>query len=84
MVFQILKNEKMTITKIQFSKTIESSVLGAGVWVKIGLESEVEPSDNVENCIDILKQTIDGSHEKYMPQKATGDIYFNVSTMKNE
>jgi len=74
----------MTITKITYSKTLESCVMGAGVWTRIGVEGVVAEGENISNAIEEARATVEDAHQKHLavnPQP-TGDIYFNVSKQK--
>jgi len=73
----------MKITKISYSKTVESMMLGAGIWTKIGIEGEIEAGENIGNAIEDAKATVEDAHlknesYKIMKQRATemGDITF--------
>lgn len=75
----------MQITKIQYSKTVESQVMGAGVWVKIGVDANVSENENIAEAIEQAKQAVDGAHQKELTGKAPqGDLYFNETTRKYE
>jgi len=75
----------MKITKISFAKTVESSMMGAGVWVKIGVEADVAEFDSVAESIDMAKEVVNAAHEKEQAgRKQQGDIFFNVTTQKEE
>jgi len=74
----------MKITKISFSKTVESQVMGAGIWMKLGVEGEVGENENVSNAIEEAKTEVETALQKYLPQPQTGDLYFNVTKNKEE
>jgi len=74
----------MQITKISYSKTVESNVMGAGVWIKIGVDADINESDSLQHSIGILHDLVDDSIEKYLPKPQTGDLYFNVTKNKEE
>ena len=74
----------MKITQISFSKTVESQVMGAGIWTKISVTGEVGENENVANAIEEAKTEVETALQKYLPQPQTGDLYFNVSTGKKE
>ena len=74
----------MQITKISYAKTVESNVLGAGVWLKIGIEGQVTDGENIESAIEQAKDVVDTAHDKYKQKVETGDIYFNVTKNKEE
>lgn len=77
-------NKAMQITKITFSKTVESSVMGAGVWQKIGIEAVVNEGDDIATAIDEARNVVEDAHKKYLPMPQSGDLYFNVTTQKEE
>lgn len=52
----------MKITKISYSKTVESMMLGAGIWTKIGIEGEIEKGENIGNAIEDAKATVEDAH----------------------
>jgi hypothetical protein len=52
----------MKITKISYSKTVESMMLGAGIWTKIGIEGEVEEGEGIVNAIEDAKATVEDAH----------------------
>ena len=54
----------MKATKISFSKTVESVMLGASIWTKIGIEGELEPGENVGNAIEDAKAHVEDAHLK--------------------
>jgi len=73
----------MKITKISYSKTVESMMLGAGIWTKIGIEGEIENGENIGNAIEDAKATVEDAHlknesYKIMKKRASevGDIKF--------
>lgn len=79
----------MKITKIHYAKTVESQVMGAGVWEKIGVEGEVSENENIGNAIEEAKAFVQDAHFKsgaLLPQThpPTGDLYFNETTRKYE
>ena len=76
----------MKITKVAYSKTIESNVLGAGVWVKIGVDCDVSENENVSVAIEQAKEVVDTAHQKELASRPVpnADIYFNVSKNKTE
>jgi hydroxymethylpyrimidine/phosphomethylpyrimidine kinase len=76
----------MTVTKISFSKTLESSVHGAGVWVKIGIDAEVREGENISNAIEEARAIVEDAHQKHIPEQLApkGDLYFNVTNGKEE
>ena len=74
----------MKITKISFSKTVESQVMGAGIWTKISVTGEVGENENVANAIEEAKTEVETALQKYLPQPQTGDLYFNVTKNKEE
>lgn len=74
----------MKITQISFSKTVESQVMGAGIWTKISVTGEVGENENVANAIEEAKTEVETALKKHLPEPQTGDLYFNVSTGKKE
>lgn len=74
----------MKITQISFSKTVESQVMGAGIWTKISVTGEVGENENVANAIEEAKTEVETALQKYLPQPQTGDLYFNVTKNKEE
>lgn len=74
----------MKITQISFSKTVESQVMGAGIWTKISVTGEVGENENVANAIEEAKTEVETALKKYLPQPQTGDLYFNVTKNKEE
>ncbi len=74
----------MKITQISFSKTVESQVMGAGIWTKISVTGEVGEKENVANAIEEAKTEVETALQKYLPQPQTGDLYFNVTKNKEE
>ena len=74
----------MKITKISYSKTVESQVMGAGIWTKISVTGEVGENENVANAIEEAKTEVETALQKYLPQPQTGDLYFNVTKNKEE
>lgn len=74
----------MKITKISYSKTVESCIMGAGIWQKLGVEIDVEPGDEVHGVIDRANEVVETALKKYLPEPPTGDLYFNVSKNKEE
>ena len=74
----------MKITQISFSKTVESQVMGAGIWTKISVIGEVGENENVANAIEEAKTEVETALQKYLPQPQTGDLYFNVTKNKEE
>ena len=76
----------MKITQISYAKTIESNVLGAGVWVKIGITGDVTENENIDLAIEQAKEVVDTAHKKELASRPVpqGDIYFNVSKNKTE
>ena len=74
----------MKITQISFSKTVESEVMGAGIWTKISVTGEVGENENVANAIEEAKTEVETALQKYLPQPQTGDLYFNVTKNKEE
>jgi len=52
----------MKITKISYSKTVESMMLGAGIWTKIGIEGEVEEGEGIVNALEDAKATVEDAH----------------------
>lgn len=74
----------MKITQISYSKTVESQVMGAGVWVKISVTGEVGENEIVANAIEEAKQEVETALQKSLPAPQSGDLYFNVSTGKKE
>lgn len=76
----------MKITKISFAKTVESSMMGAGVWVKIGVDADVTELDDIAESIDKAKEVVNAAHEKEQMgrPKPQGDIFFNETTRQYE
>ncbi len=77
----------MKITKISYSKTVESQVMGAGIWTKIGLEGDVGENESIVSAIEEAKATIEDAllREGVLLKPPTPtDLYFNVSTGKKE
>ena len=59
----------MKITQISFSKTVESQVMGAGIWTKISVTGEVRENENVANAIEEAKTEVETALQKYLPQQ---------------
>lgn len=59
----------MKITQISFSKTVESQVMGAGIWTKISVTGEVGENENVANAIEEAKTEVETALQKYLPQQ---------------
>lgn len=74
----------MQITKISFSKTVESNVMGAGVWIKIGLDANVSEDENIAGAIEEAKEYVEAAIQKSLPVQPVGDIFFNVSKNREE
>tara|TARA_R110000868_G_scaffold371093_1_gene634580 strand:+ start:348 stop:578 length:231 start_codon:yes stop_codon:yes gene_type:complete len=74
----------MQITKITYSKTVESNVMGAGVWIKIGVDANVSEDENIAGAIDEAKEYVETAIQKSLPTPVTGDLYFNVTKNKEE
>lgn len=67
----------MTITKIQFSKTVESCTpFNSGMWTKIGIEANVAEDENIEVAIQQATKIVDDAHFKNgtLYTRETGDI----------
>lgn len=76
----------MKITSINYAKTVESNVLGLGVWLKIGVTGDVTENENIDLAIEQAKEVVDTAHKKELASRPVpnGDIYFNVSTQKED
>jgi len=76
----------MQITKINYAKTVESQVMGAGVWVKIGVEGQVGENENVGEAIEQAKEVVDAAHQKELASRPapSGDMFFNETTRQYE
>lgn len=74
----------MQITKIQYSKTVESNVMGAGIWQKIGVDAVVSEGEDIAAAIDEARNVVEDAHRKYLPPTQPQDIYFNVTNQKKE
>lgn len=74
----------MKITKISYSKTVESNVMGAGVWIKIGVDANVSEDENIAGAIDEAKEYVETAIQKSLPIPMSQDLYFNVTKNKEE
>lgn len=64
----------MQITKISFSKTVESNVMGAGIWTKVSVEGQVGENENVQSAIEQAKAEVEVALNNSVPAV---DTYFN-------
>lgn len=75
----------MVITQISYSKTVESQVMGAGIWTKVGVTGTVEKDEDVSSAIEQAKGVVEDAIQKAIPHPINGDIIFkNVTTGKME
>lgn len=74
----------MTITQISYSKTAESLVMGASVWIKIGISANVQEDEDVSVAIEQAKGVVEDAIQKAIPPPVSGDLFFNVSKNKME
>ena len=77
----------MKITKISYSKTVESNVMGAGVWIKIGVDANVAEGENIEGCIAEARDYVEDAHAKYTPPPIPSQEapkFLNINTGKME
>lgn len=71
----------MQITKIQYSKTVESNVMGAGIWQKIGVDAVVSEGEDIAAAIDEARNVVEDAHRKYLPEQP---IFLSPQEKKNE
>ena len=74
----------MIITQISYSKTVESQVMGAGIWTKIGVTGTVEKDEDISSAIEQAKVVVEDAIQKAIPPPVSGDLFFNVSKNKME
>ena len=74
----------MIITQISYSKTVESNVAGAGIWVKIGCTGNVQEDEDISSAIEQAKVVVEDAIQKAIPPPVSQDLFFNVSKNKME
>jgi len=75
----------MVITQISYSKTVESQVMGAGIWTKVGVTGNVQEGEDISSAIEQAKVVVEDAIQKAIPPPMNADIIFkNVTTGKME
>lgn len=80
----------MKITNVTVGKSIQVFQVGQPeYWNKISMTANVEEQDDPQEVVDALFKDVNKAHQKYSQSeisngKNSGDIFFNVSTQKEE